>query len=386
MTPVLLPLIGAAVGSAAMYLFDPEHGRRRRGLIRDQAMKATCNARDMLDAGGRDIKNRLWGTIRHAPSRFDWRQPSDDVLVERVRAKLGRHVEHPGAIEVMASHGRVMLLGSVLRHEHKQLLQAVRSVRGVKEVTDQLAVYKTAEGVSELQGGTPRPGERAELLQDNWSPGTRLIGTAAGSTLALYALRSGGVPGLLLGAAGALIVLRSTTNKPFRQLAGKTGRRAIDIQKTITIHAPLETVFEFLSDYQNFPRFMRNVRSVEPRAGGQTHWVVAGPASTEVQWDSVITQFIPNELIAWRTVKGSPIGHGGIIRFERFEDGSRVHMRMSYNPPAGALGHAVAKLLGADPKTELDEDLMRLKMTIETGHPPRDAAAAERSAPSAVPA
>lgn len=51
-----------------------------------------------------------------------------------------------------------------------------------------------------------------------------------------------------------------------------------------------------------------NVRSVEPRAGGQTHWVVARPADTEVQWDSVITQFIPNEVIAWRTVKGSPIG------------------------------------------------------------------------------
>jgi len=48
---------------------------------------------------------------------------------------------------------------------------------------------------------------------------------------------------------------------------------------------------------------------------------------------------------------------------------------MSYNPPAGAAGHVVASLFGADPKTEMDEDLMRLKAFFETGKPARDAAA-----------
>ena len=67
--------------------------------------------------------------------------------------------------------------------------------------------------------------------------------------------------------------------------------------------------------------------------------------------------------------------HAGSIRVEPHADGARVHVRMTYSPPAGALGHLVAKLFGADPKTELDEDLMRLKSTLETGKPPRDAAA-----------
>ena len=49
---------------------------------------------------------------------------------------------------------------------------------------------------------------------------------------------------------------------------------------------------------------------------------------------------------------------------------------MSYSPPGGALGHAVAKFFGADPKSEMDEDLMRLKAALETGKTPRDAAAA----------
>ncbi len=40
---------------------------------------------------------------------------------------------------------------------------------------------------------------------------------------------------------------------------------------------------------------------------------------------------------------------------------------MSYNPPAGAVGHTVAALLGADPKREMDDDLARFKSLIERG-------------------
>jgi uncharacterized membrane protein len=53
---------------------------------------------------------------------------------------------------------------------------------------------------------------------------------------------------------------------------------------------------------------------------------------------------------------------------------------MTYNPPGGAFGHVIAKLFGADPKTELDEDLMRLKSFLETGIEPHDAAAHRTSA------
>jgi uncharacterized membrane protein len=47
---------------------------------------------------------------------------------------------------------------------------------------------------------------------------------------------------------------------------------------------------------------------------------------------------------------------------------------MSYNPPAGAIGHLVAVMFGADPKREMDEDLKRMKGFIETGQAPHDAA------------
>lgn len=371
MAPLLL--VGAAIGAAAMYLFDPDRGGRRRALLRDQAVKAASNVRDVMDAGARDLANRGTAVTGRVRSLFGPRKDADDVLVERVRSRMGRYVGHPGAIEVTAASGHVTLSGSVLAHEQDELLEAVRHVSGVTDIVDRLEVYKTAEGIAELQGGRRRRGELPELLQENWSPGTRIVGSAAGTTLALFALR-GGIPGLLLGAAGALILLRSTTNKPFRRLAGMSGHRGIDIQKTIQINAPVEQVFEFLANYENFPRFMRNVHSVEPRAEGQSHWTVAGPAGTTVQWDAVTTRLQPNEHIAWRTVPGSAVQHAGMIYLAPLDGGTRVHIEMSYNPPAGALGHVVAKLFGADPKTELDEDMMRLKSTLETGKTPHDAA------------
>ena len=56
------------------------------------------------------------------------------------------------------------------------------------------------------------------------------------------------------------------------------------------------------------------------------------------------------------------------------ESVTRVTVQLNYRPPAGAFGHAVAAMFGADPKTEMDADLMRMKTMIETGRAPHDAA------------
>ena len=83
----------------------------------------------------------------------------------------------------------------------------------------------------------------------------------------------------------------------------------------------------------------------------------------------------PNALIEWRSTPDSQVKHEGAVRFEPTDDGgTRVSVGLCYVPPAGALGHAVASLFGADPKSEMDADLMRMKSMIETGKRPHDAA------------
>ena len=93
----------------------------------------------------------------------------------------------------------------------------------------------------------------------------------------------------------------------------------------------------------------------------QSHWTVSGPAGVPVEFDAEVSAFVPNEAFAWRTIEGAPVAHAGIVRFEPADDGrTRVHIRMSYNPPGGWIGHGVAAAFGADPKRSLDADLVRM--------------------------
>ena len=120
---------------------------------------------------------------------------------------------------------------------------------------------------------------------------------------------------------------------------------------------------------------MSNVQEVRATGTGCSHWKVKGPAGTTAEWDAVVTDQVPNKLLAWKSVEGASVANAGIVRFDRNDDGTtRIEVKLSYNPPGGAMGHAVAALFGADPKRQIDDDLMRVKTLIETGNPPHDAA------------
>jgi uncharacterized membrane protein len=392
MTSDRLSLVaGVGFGAGLMFLLDPRAGRRRRALLRDKMAHAAHKTGDAAGTTARDLAHRATGVAAEARARLRHDEPSDQVLVERVRAELGRVVSHPRSIEVTAKDGQVRLAGPVLAHEVKPLTAAVTGVRGVRSVDNQLEAHERRTDLPSLQGGAARPGVRPELFRSNWSPTTRLMVGAAGALLAMFGLarrEQAGVMGAVL-VFGAGLLARGLTGLETERLFGIwAGRRAVDVQKTIRIAAPIERVFEFWTQFENFPQFMSRVREVRPAKGGRSHWVVSGPGGVPVSWDAEVTRLIPNRVIAWKSLPGALVAHAGIIRFDREPDGStRVHIRMSYNPPAGAVGHGIAALLGSDPKHQMDEDLARMKTLIETGKPPRDAArkAAGQPTPATMP-
>ena len=102
---------------------------------------------------------------------------------------------------------------------------------------------------------------------------------------------------------------------------------------------------------------------------GRLHWAAQGPGGISVSWDAEVTEAIPNKLLAWRSLPGSMIKTEGVARFEQNPTRccTRVAIRMLYKPPAGMIGHYVAALFGADPKSEMDDDLIRLKSLLERG-------------------
>src|SRR5262249_48346927 len=75
-----------------------------------------------------------------------------------------------------------------------------------------------------------------------------------------------------------------------------------------------------------------------------------------------------NSRLAWRSVPGSVVRTQGEVRFTPKPDGAtRVDIHMSYTPPAGVIGHAIASLFGADARHEIADDLVRLKSLLEIG-------------------
>jgi uncharacterized membrane protein len=382
--PSALALLGAAgLGAALMYAFDPGRGARRRKMIADRLVHAGHVAADAAGVTRRDVSNRARGVAARARALGSDDDADDRVIEERVRAELGRVVSHPGAIAVTATDGWVTLAGPVLAREKDNLLARTRGVRGVTGVVDQLEAHETAESVPALQGGVERTGSTFELRQENWTPAARLLTGVAGSALALYGARRRGPVGTALGLAGLALFTRGAANTDLARVTGVGGgRRAVDVQKTINVSAPPDEVFGWITEWESFPQWMSHVREVTasgPRGavGERTHWVVDGPAGVPIAWDAETTKFEPGRLVSWKTVEGSTVEHAGTLQIAPNADrGTRVHVRMTYRPPAGAVGHVVAAFFGRDPKRQMDDDLMRLKSTIEGGQPPRDAAAA----------
>jgi uncharacterized membrane protein len=189
----------------------------------------------------------------------------------------------------------------------------------------------------------------------------------------LWSLRNRGATGILGAAVSGALLVRTGSNVPLTQWLGLSPGNSISVHKILYVNAPVDQVFQLLARYESFPLFMRNVRRVRTHPDGRSHWTVAGPAGVSFEWDAVTTRFEPNLLLAWRTVSNSVVRHSGSIRFEPRNGGTCLEVQLSYSPPGGALGHALARFLRSDPKAEIDEDLLRVKTFLESGKRPRDA-------------
>lgn len=346
---------GLMLGAGLMYFLDPIRGRVRRRRINAAVMQAERVERDMMSKARRDAKQRFYGLaerIKHPPAK----DVSDEVIDQRLRARIGRAVSHPRALEIVVVTGRVILRGPVLDSEANHLLRLARAVPGVLEVVDRLERHETAD-VLALQGPP-----RRRHTKGTWPPAAQAGATGAGALMMMYGVVKRGVVGSLVGAAGGALAVRAAMNKPLR-------RAAIHVRKSIVVKRPIHAVFDLWSRLDNFPLFMNHVREVDVQVGGnRSRWVVDGPAGRPLVFEAETIDFAPDRTIAWRTLRGQKIEHYGRVRFEEIPEGTRVSVDMTYRPPGGVFGHAIAHLLGWDPKTRMDDDLVRMKALLEAGH------------------
>ena len=135
------------------------------------------------------------------------------------------------------------------------------------------------------------------------------------------------------------------------------------------INRPRQELYDYWRDVARLPTFMENVKEVVILEASRSEWTVAGPAGMEVELVSEITEDIPGERIAWTSSEGSDVDHEGWIEFRdnAFGRGTEVRLFISYDPPAGAVGKVVAKVLQREPRVQARRELRRFKQLMETG-------------------
>jgi uncharacterized membrane protein len=246
-----------------------------------------------------------------------------------------------------------------LQHGKEQVAKdAANRMQGLKVETSQFARSMTSP-----------------WTKTHWSPAQRALAGGLGAGFATIGYFRGGLKGTLMMLLGGTLFARAAANEELRKLVKGKG---FQVEKTIQINAPVEQVYAYWRNLENFPQWMSHVREVRYVGGDRFHWIVDGPAGAPVEWDSQLLDVSENREMTWRSVEGSTVEHSGRVRFEPADEGTRVHVQMHYAPPGGVLGHAVAKAFGVDPKSEMDDDLLRLKSLVETGELPRDGAMQKR--------
>lgn len=209
----------------------------------------------------------------------------------------------------------------------------------------------------------------------------RIASAVGGGALIGYALKTRSKSGILLGLLGASLLYRGASGEcqAYRQLGINTAGTARDdseevahdvhVEKSITINATPRELYNFWRDFENLPRFMENLESVNKIDDTRSHWVATGPAGKKVEWDAEIYNEKEGEMIAWRSLAGADVTNAGSVRFEEAPGGRGTYLKvtLNYNPPGGKAAALFAKLFGQEPGQLVEHNLKRLKQLVETG-------------------
>ena len=197
-----------------------------------------------------------------------------------------------------------------------------------------------------------------------WMTIAKWSAIAGGGALALLGVSRRSKSGAALAAAGgALAYAGSRVSTVPRQLTAHS---------SVLLNCSPEEAYRFWHDFENLPRFMRHLESVSKTGDRRYRWTALAPLGARITWDAEIVAERENELISWRSLPGSDLDVDGSVEFRTApaNRGTIVSALVIYRPPAGSIGHSVAKLFGKYPSFIMRQDLRRFKALVETGEIP----------------
>lgn len=139
------------------------------------------------------------------------------------------------------------------------------------------------------------------------------------------------------------------------------------ITKTIAVDRSADELYRIWSNFDNFPHFMRNIKSITRTGANTSHWVMEGPLGKDVEWDARVTDLVPGKRIRWESIRGDVDTAGEVVFNEIATNRTDVTVSMRYE------AKGTANKLGAlfsDPEGDLEEDLNNFR-TYAEGLPQR---------------
>jgi uncharacterized membrane protein len=208
---------------------------------------------------------------------------------------------------------------------------------------------------------------REQLDMDAASLANVVSGVIGGALVAI-AERRRSAAGAIAGVAGAGFILGALA--PLlaeRIIRAGARRRSVLLQTTLIVDRPVRDVFAFCRDFENFPTVVSMLRSVVDHQDGRAHWEVKSPAGDLIEWDSEVTKFVPNVVIAWESVPGSAVGCNGLIRFApTATGGTKLQIDLQYEARHTGLTDAIHALLSTSREEMLRHDLARASFYLRS--------------------
>jgi uncharacterized membrane protein len=187
--------------------------------------------------------------------------------------------------------------------------------------------------------------------------------------------------GVSTGPADAVLV-GSQRDDVTGRAATVNARKAVKVERSVTIDKSREELFAFWRNFENLPRFMEHLVSVRVDSPTRSHWKAKAPAGRSVEWDAEIVNEVPNEIIAWKSIGEPDVANAGSVNFSDAPGGrgTIVRVTLDYEPPAGRIGAMLSHFFSEEPDHQIREDLRKFKQLMETGEITTSARRVEDSA------
>jgi len=145
-----------------------------------------------------------------------------------------------------------------------------------------------------------------------------------------------------------------------------TERRSARLRMSLVVAQPVEVVFAFVRDFENFPCVIGALRQVRDYGDGRSHWCASTPSGGTLEWDTVTTKYVPNRVIAWQSVPASPVTMHGLVRFIPEEAHTCLRLELDYQVRTSGLADALVALTTPTRGAELERDIKRLSTYLHT--------------------